>query len=183
MMHIYICRWSLIAGRIPGRTDNEIKNYWNTHLSKKLIRQGIDPRTHKPLSSSTSPTSPTPHPCITNNNHHMKKKHLPPPAGVVANVSSTTSEEDEDNEEEDNNHMMMPLMMEPYTTTTPSSSTTALDPYHPHHHDDPLPFPTITSANDNDDVFSSFLNSLINDHSDPLAPPLTNPPNSNPHPL
>nr|ASR18116.1 R2R3MYB31 [Ginkgo biloba] len=43
-------RWSLIAGRMPGRTDNEIKNYWNTHLSKKLISQGIDPRTHKPLS-------------------------------------------------------------------------------------------------------------------------------------
>ncbi|KFK38704.1 hypothetical protein AALP_AA3G148900 [Arabis alpina] len=42
-------RWSLIAGRIPGRTDNEIKNYWNTHLRKKLIRQGIDPQTHKPL--------------------------------------------------------------------------------------------------------------------------------------
>ncbi|XP_042056697.1 transcription factor MYB1-like [Salvia splendens] len=29
-------RWSLIAGRLPGRTDNEIKNYWNTHLFKKL---------------------------------------------------------------------------------------------------------------------------------------------------
>ncbi|MBA0632164.1 hypothetical protein Godav_000959 [Gossypium davidsonii] len=42
-------RWALIAGRIPGRTDNEIKNYWNTHLSKNLISQGIDPRTHKPL--------------------------------------------------------------------------------------------------------------------------------------
>ncbi|XP_023754863.1 transcription repressor MYB5 [Lactuca sativa] len=47
-------RWALIAGRIPGRTDNEIKNYWNTNLSKKLISQGIDPRTHKPLSSSSS---------------------------------------------------------------------------------------------------------------------------------
>ncbi|TKY51645.1 Myb-related protein Zm38 [Spatholobus suberectus] len=29
-------RWSLIAGRLPGRTDNEIKNYWNTHLRKKI---------------------------------------------------------------------------------------------------------------------------------------------------
>ncbi|KAK1581926.1 hypothetical protein Q3G72_010234 [Acer saccharum] len=48
-------RWSLIAGRIPGRTDNEIKNYWNTHLSKKLIGQGIDPRTHKPLINPPPP--------------------------------------------------------------------------------------------------------------------------------
>ncbi|XVE98362.1 hypothetical protein REPUB_Repub03eG0099900 [Reevesia pubescens] len=30
-------RWSLIAGRLPGRTDNEVKNYWNTHLNKKSL--------------------------------------------------------------------------------------------------------------------------------------------------
>ncbi|KAJ6394498.1 hypothetical protein OIU77_023660 [Salix suchowensis] len=33
-------RWSLIAGRLPGRTDNEIKNYWNSHLSKKINKKG-----------------------------------------------------------------------------------------------------------------------------------------------
>ncbi|RWR77689.1 transcription repressor MYB5-like protein [Cinnamomum micranthum f. kanehirae] len=53
-------RWSLIAGRIPGRTDNEIKNYWNTHLSKKLISQGIDPRTHKPLNPNPNSYAPEP---------------------------------------------------------------------------------------------------------------------------
>jgi myb proto-oncogene protein len=43
------CRWSLIAARLPGRTDNEIKNYWNTHIRRKLLGRGIDPVTHRPI--------------------------------------------------------------------------------------------------------------------------------------
>lgn len=43
-----LLRWSAIATHLPKRTDNEIKNYWNTHLKKRLAKMGIDPVTHKP---------------------------------------------------------------------------------------------------------------------------------------
>ncbi|WZZ83138.1 hypothetical protein YC2023_103710 [Brassica napus] len=35
-----------------GRTDNEIKNYWNTHIKKRLIKKGVDPVTHKSISAN-----------------------------------------------------------------------------------------------------------------------------------
>ncbi|CDP13286.1 unnamed protein product [Coffea canephora] len=42
-------RWSKIAAHFPGRTDNEIKNHWNTKIKKKLKFLGLDPLTHKPI--------------------------------------------------------------------------------------------------------------------------------------
>ncbi|XP_038678946.1 MYB-like transcription factor 4 [Tripterygium wilfordii] len=48
-------RWSLIAGRLPGRTDNEVKNYWNTHLKRKLMKMGIDHPDNHRLTAGNNP--------------------------------------------------------------------------------------------------------------------------------
>uniref|UniRef100_A0A0D3DWL8 HTH myb-type domain-containing protein n=1 Tax=Brassica oleracea var. oleracea TaxID=109376 RepID=A0A0D3DWL8_BRAOL len=34
---------------MPGRSDNDIKNHWNSCLKKRLKRNGIDPMTHQPI--------------------------------------------------------------------------------------------------------------------------------------
>ncbi|KAK7843316.1 transcription factor myb41 [Quercus suber] len=55
-------RWATIASQLPGRTDNEIKNLWNTHLKKRLMGMGLDPQTHELITSCSTtvkaPASP-----------------------------------------------------------------------------------------------------------------------------
>eukprot|EP00249_Psilotum_nudum_P010157 c22371_g1_i1 orf=413-1726(+) len=46
-------RWSLIAGRLPGRTDNEIKNFWKCHLRKKYEDGDAGFRREKPVRNDT----------------------------------------------------------------------------------------------------------------------------------
>nr|QSD99757.1 MYB family transcription factor [Melilotus albus] len=73
-------KWSQIAQKLPGRTDNEIKNYWNTHIKRKLYSRGVDPSTHEPLktlsgaasastSSTTTASAAAASPIVINNNN------------------------------------------------------------------------------------------------------------------
>ncbi|CAM8979204.1 unnamed protein product [Rhodiola kirilowii] len=75
-------KWSSIASRLPGRTDNEIKNFWNTHLKKKLIQMGIDPMTHQPRTDHLY--SSLPHlialanlKALIDYGHHLSKNLVP----------------------------------------------------------------------------------------------------------
>ncbi|KAJ7966469.1 Myb transcription factor [Quillaja saponaria] len=50
-------RWSVIASQLPGRTDNDVKNYWNTKLKKKLMAGKV---TLKTMSDNLSTLDSTP---------------------------------------------------------------------------------------------------------------------------
>lgn len=87
---IYILtRWSKIAAHLPGRTDNEIKNQWNTRIKKRLKLLGLDPVTHKPINGNHEEQVVTDDK-KTDDQHEVKHSKL-------TATSSSTEQEIDDN--------------------------------------------------------------------------------------
>lgn len=72
----------MIAGRLPGRTDNEIKNYWNTNIGKKIQGGGHQPssttsRKPKTLSNDDDEKLPNNYPTKGHSKASQPSTHRP----------------------------------------------------------------------------------------------------------
>lgn len=102
-------RWSKIAQHLPGRTDNEIKNYWRTRVQKQARQLNVDSNSRKFLeairgywmprlvekmeqknysSLSSSSSSFSSHSSTDNNNHHFTG----PPSSLLKNHSHSQAQ-------------------------------------------------------------------------------------------
>ncbi|RLN08570.1 transcription factor LAF1-like [Panicum miliaceum] len=97
-------KWSQIAMHLPGRTDNEVKNYWNSYLKKRVMHAqgGSNPKSPAELTSMS-----TTEPAMSMSMHHHH--HVKNSSG-----STTTSHDQDANISSNGLSGPAPLVQQPF---------------------------------------------------------------------
>ncbi|KAG2299391.1 hypothetical protein Bca4012_010965 [Brassica carinata] len=188
-------KWARMAAQLPGRTDNEIKNYWNTRL-KRLQRQGLPLYPPDIIPNHQLHPHPHHHHQQQQNHHHQQHQHqqmyfqqqssqpntpssspLPSPTPLNANPSSSFTFHTTNTSTA---YLLHPLS--PHTPTTPQTpSQLSSTPPPP-----PLSSPLSSPRNNQYPTLPLFTlpPSQINNNNNnmsftfPRPPPLLQPPSS-----
>ncbi|XP_062208567.1 transcription factor MYB36-like [Phragmites australis] len=120
-------KWSVIASRLPGRTDNDVKNYWNTKLKKRYLAT---------ITGKGTPPPPTPPPSSDDSvaaaDDSQSQDDEPPPSTppALANLDTTLVDTAVDDDElllksEQLYTELMDLIEQPSPTTAGPSTAEA----------------------------------------------------------
>ncbi|XP_021901093.1 LOW QUALITY PROTEIN: transcription factor MYB58-like [Carica papaya] len=110
-------KWSRIASCLPGRTDNEIKNIWNTYLKKRVFSESKHQKkestkfpstsSSSSSSSSTCTSSPNTMPSMEENSMVIKEVNEPVNSSLSSSNVANFGQDDVvllPNPEENNNN-------------------------------------------------------------------------------
>ncbi|KAF6154793.1 hypothetical protein GIB67_032405 [Kingdonia uniflora] len=133
-------KWSVIAARLPGRTDNEIKNIWHTHLKKKI--------------KQNQASSGTKQCCAKLESQHFESQPMSSPQHSSNTDTSVVTGENRDFPQADENLWSEALPMENFSLSSEDFTATGIESADPRLQ---FPFSPLSNAYESMDFWYNLI--------------------------